>query len=131
MRILFIDDHPEFVEEMSAQLTKHGHSVKCCLAADDAVKDLDNLSEYDVVILDIMMRLGSIIDENEASETGIAIYKRLRKINRNIPVVVISAMSKDQFWIKNGFAKDNYVMYYAKPLGADERIYQIIEKVNP
>lgn len=128
MNILFIDDHPEFLREMADQLEDNGHTVKRCLQADDAVRELGQIAEYQVVVLDIMMRLGSLIAPDEAAETGIAIYKRVRRVAAELPVLVVSALSKDRFWQQCGFGKDPRAVYFAKPLGADDKIAQLVER---
>ena len=128
MNILFIDDHPEFLKEMADQLEDHGHTVKRCLRADDAVGELDRINDYDLIILDIMMRLGTMIRPEEAPETGIAIYKRLRRLAAKLPVLVVSALAKDRFWQQSGFAQDPHAAYFGKPLGSDERIYTLVER---
>ena len=130
MNILFIDDHPEFLREMAEQLEDHGHTVIRCMRADDAVAQLTQIKSFGVVVLDIMMRLGNIIDPNEATETGIAIYLRLRKVAPNIPVLVVSALAKDRFWDESGFSKDTHASYFAKPLKGDQKIYQLVEMVK-
>jgi CheY-like chemotaxis protein len=130
MNILAVDDHPEFLASISEELEDCGHQVTRCVRADEAVAALARIGEYDLVILDIMMRLGSAIEPGEASETGIAIYRRLRRISIDVPVVVISAKSKDRFWKEEGFSKDHRAVYFAKPLKAEENISQIVARLK-
>jgi CheY-like chemotaxis protein len=74
-----------------------------------------------------MMRLGTLIDTDEATETGIAIYKRLRQVAPNLPVLVLSALSKDHFWQQSSFANDSHATYFGKPLKAEDKIYLLVE----
>lgn len=118
MRILFIEDNPEFAKYVVELLSDFDHEVNIVDNADDAVNLLSEIErKYDLVILDIMMRLGSIIKENEASDTGIAIYKRLRSKNKNIRVLVLSALAKKDIW--SAFSQDNKARYFGKPLRKD------------
>jgi CheY-like chemotaxis protein len=132
MKILFVDDHPEFLKEMVAQLEDCGHDVKPCLRADDAVREIDSIGSFDVVALDIMMRLGTIIKPNEVPEvanTGLALYNRIRQKSRDIPILVITALAKDRFWRQYNFATDSHSSYLAKPLVGEGSIASIIERL--
>jgi CheY-like chemotaxis protein len=80
----------------------------------------------DVIILDLMMRLGSKINPAEAGETGTALYKRIRTFAPNIPVVVLTARSKSEVW--DDFAGDNHACYLGKPVSDTEEFYDVIEK---
>ncbi|WP_445370169.1 response regulator [Methylomonas sp. HW2-6] len=127
MRILFIEDNPDFLSIVSALLRDEKHKVVEINNADDAVKAVENdTSNFDLVILDIMMMLGTIINENEAPETGIAIYKRLRKRNKSIRVLVLTALSKKDIW--RHFETDNNVTYFGKPIPSDtKKFLDIVE----
>lgn len=127
MRILFIEDNPDFSSIVSALLRDEGHKVIEINNADAAVKAIEaDTSNFDIVILDIMMMLGSIINENEAPETGIAIYKRLRKTNKSIRVLVLTALSKKDIW--RHFVADSNVQYFGKPIPSDtKKFLDIVE----
>lgn len=114
MRILFIEDNPEFLSYVSALLRNEGHKVVEVDNADDAVEAIKDVASYDLVILDIMLMLGSIITADEANETGVAIYKRIRKIDKNVRVLVLSARGKGDIW--QCFDGDERVTYHGKPI---------------
>lgn len=114
MRILFIDDNPEFLGYVSEILRNEGHEVVEIDSANDAIYAIKNIAKYDLVILDIMIMLGDIIDPEEANETGTAIYKRIRKNNSKIRILVLSALGKQDIW--NAFNSDSNVSYYGKPI---------------
>ena len=117
MRILFIEDNPEFLGYVSELLRTEGHEVIEVDNADAAVNAIKDVSSYDLVILDIMLMLGSIINQNEANETGIAIYKRIRKIDKNIRILVLSARGKGDIW--DFFCDDLNATYHGKPIPSD------------
>jgi CheY-like chemotaxis protein len=117
MKILFIEDNPEFSYIVADLLGDAGHEVEVVNSADDAIAILPRLQEFNLVILDIMMMLGSKIDVSEASETGIAIYKRLRKFNKNIRVLVLTALAKKDIWTE--FSSDPFAEYFGKPIPKD------------
>jgi CheY-like chemotaxis protein len=117
MKILFIEDNPEFSNIVAELLRDVGHEVEIVNSADDAVAILPSHQKFDLVILDIMMMLGSKINVSEASETGIAIYKRLRKLNKNIRVLVLTALTKKDIWTE--FSGDPFAEYFGKPIPKD------------
>lgn len=126
MKILFIEDNPEFSKIVLDDLEDFGYTVKLIDNADDAVRELEVISQYDLVILDIMLMLGTIIDEHEAEDTGTAIYKRLRKINRDIRIVILTALSEHDIWKE--FSGDPNVVYYGKPITTD--IVDFLKEIN-
>jgi len=114
MKILFIEDNPEFLRYVKNILEKAGHNVTEVDNADDAVSAIDTISSYDLVILDIMMMLGDIIEETEAKETGIAIYRRIREKDKKIKILILSARGKGDIW--SFFEHDQNVSYHGKPI---------------
>ena len=84
MKIALIEDEPECFETFSTLLEDHSHEVKTFIEADEVIEHINEIVKSDLVILDLMIQLGTVIDPNEGPETGIAIYKRLRKIVREI-----------------------------------------------
>ena len=115
MKILFIEDNPDVYEPVTGLLERRGHTVKVTPDADTAVREINSqLASYNCIVLDIMMMLGTIIEEGEAEDTGIAIYKRIRNKDTKIRVVVLSALSKGDIW--KHFQGDPFVTYQAKPV---------------
>lgn len=117
MKILFIEDNPEFSSIVSDMLTDAGHAVEIIDNADDAVGAIPRAVEFDLIILDIMMMLGSKINGTEAPETGIALYRRLRKSNTNVRVLVLTALAKKDIW--EHFQTDSKAQYFGKPIPRD------------
>ncbi len=113
MNILFIEDNPEFASAITTLLIDRGHNVTLCDNADDAVQAIPTLEKYRVIILDIMMMLGSVVQSSEGRETGIAIYKRIRKVNPKIRIVVLTAQNKMDIWAD--FQQDTNVLFHHKP----------------
>jgi len=117
MKILFIEDNPEFSSIVSDMLVDAGHVVEVIDNADDAVNSLPRSTDFDLVILDIMMMLGSKINGSEAPETGIALYRRLRELNSNVRVLVLTALAKKDIW--EYFYSDAKAQYFGKPIPRD------------
>jgi CheY-like chemotaxis protein len=126
VNILFIEDNPDVYEPVGRLLERKGHSVKIINNADEAVLEIPDIKKYDVVVLDIMMMLGSIIKEDEACETGIAIYKRIRNVDEKIRIVILTALSKGEIW--QYVNEDKNVYYQEKPIFASSD--EFISKVS-
>lgn len=114
MNISLIEDDPDCGEDFRIMLGCRGHLVEVYDAADDVVSSIAKIVESDIVLLDLMMQLGTAIRPSEAQETGIAIYKRLRKVSDRVPILVVSARSKSEVW--GDFEGDPFVGYLGKPV---------------
>jgi len=84
-KILMVDDNPDFLEAAKIVLESQGHMVLMATnarAGEDAVKE----EGPDLILLDIMM---------EQPDDGIALAKELRKDGIEIPIVMLSNVSKE------------------------------------
>jgi len=80
LKILLIDDEVDFVEVMNNRINSWGYEV---ISAFNGKKGLDSLMSQkpDVIILDYMM----------PKMDSITTLKQIRKIDRGIPVVMLTA----------------------------------------
>ncbi len=129
MRISLIEDEPDCYEGLQELLSSRKHSVKVYEDADDVVDHMDEIAKSDVVVLDLMMQLGLKIKPSEAPETGIAIYKRLRKLNDRVRVIVMTARLKADVWSE--FQADPNAYYIGKPVSLLDELYRMIEDPKP
>ena len=89
MKILLIDDDKKDRDLIITYIKKieKYKEIKtdecCCL--NDGIKKLDQFC-YDAILLDL------ILPETEGIETIKAIFKHLKKINKNIPIIVLTGM---------------------------------------
>jgi len=86
VRILLVDDEPDYVEPVAFWLTSQGHRVT---TVENGVKALEALTkqEFDVVFLDV----------NMPEMNGIETLKRLRDTNKTLPVIMVTAAYQDEF----------------------------------
>ena len=79
-RILVVDDEPAIVETLQLVLEDAGHGV---IAAGSASECLDVIARKpcDLVLLDLML----------PDRPGLEVLKEIRKINRDLPVVMLTA----------------------------------------
>jgi|Deesub1362B_J571_1020462.scaffolds.fasta_scaffold08804_2 DNA-binding NtrC family response regulator len=78
--VLVVDDEEEFLEIVSDILKKWGFEVDTAQTGYEALQRM-SLFNYDLIILDIIMPLIS----------GIETLKRMRKVDREVPIVVLTA----------------------------------------
>lgn len=117
MKILFIEDNPDFFVPTTGILEEMGHEVTIIRSADRFVDIESTAGNFDIAIIDAMLRLGTKIQQSEAPETGIAIFKRIRSKSPSMPVVFVSALSKGELskWVKFDATTD----YHQKPISSD------------
>lgn len=85
IKVLLIDDESDFTKPMSFWLESKGYSV---MAASDGKSGIRLVKEYapNVIFLDLNM---PVMD-------GLTALKKIRAINKGLPVIMISAYVEDQ-----------------------------------
>jgi DNA-binding response OmpR family regulator len=122
-KILIIEDDAYLTEDLKYFIEEAGHT--CCFYryADEVIENLDNLDQYDFIILDIMMMRGTrIIDDNPDMETGEILFKKIRE-KYGKKIIVISA--KDFKSMTIDFKKEHNVFIIEKALN-EEKIKQLL-----
>ncbi len=107
MRILIAEDEPDLNRIITEKLTSDGYSVDSCFDGRDAM-DILSYTEYDAVILDIMMPRAD----------GFAVLQALRGAGKSTPVLFLTARDSVSDRVKgldNG-AND----YLVKPFSFEE-----------
>ena len=95
MRILFVEDNPDFSSSIM-RLLRSKHDVDLVDDADEFCRLYQGrVREYDLIILDLMMPRGVFIEPSEGDETGIAIFHRIRAESTDIPILLLSALASD------------------------------------
>ncbi len=120
MHILFVEDEAKIANFVNAGLKEHGFVVDYCDNGDEGYsRAIDK--EYDAIVLDIMV----------PGKDGLAILKSLRRANRNVPVILLTARNEldDRLEGLNLGADD----YIAKPFFVEElvaRIHAVMRRSN-
>ena len=118
MKILFIEDNVDFSEPATEVFESLGFKVSVVDSADDfAALSVDELSLFGVVVIDAMLRLGRVLKRDEAPETGVAIFKRIRKAFPKIPVLFLTALQRSD--VTRMVTLDERTAYHGKPIPKD------------
>ncbi len=80
IRILLVDNQRDFVETISLWMKSKGHSVFVCRSGEEALRTIKS-EPFDMVFLGVQM----------PQMNGIETLKKLRQINKNIPVILVTA----------------------------------------
>jgi CheY-like chemotaxis protein len=118
MEILFIEDNVDFAEPATEVFESLGYSVTVVDSADEfAVLTTEQLSNFNIFVIDVMLRLGHVLKSEEAPETGIAIFRRIRKILPKAPVLFLTALQRTDV---SSMAKlDERTAHHGKPIPKD------------
>ncbi len=84
VKILVIEDEPLVRESLKDSLEGEGYMVRAC---EDGVVGLDTFEDYEpnLVLLDLMM----------PGMDGLEVCRRVRRINSNIPIIMLTAKSTE------------------------------------
>ena len=118
MKLLIVEDEKRLCQTVAKHLKDEGYTVDMCYDGSDAL-DYINGTEYDAVILDIML----------PGIDGISVLKKIRAKKLNTPVLLLTARSsvEDKVEGLDSGADD----YLTKPFALDElsaRIRVIIRR---
>ncbi|MCR5328050.1 MAG: response regulator transcription factor [Saccharofermentans sp.] len=112
MRILLAEDEKSLSKALKAILTKSNYSVDCVFDGEEAVLYC-SASEYDLVIMDIMM----------PKQDGISALKEIRSKGNSVPILMLTAKSEtdDKVLGLDSGAND----YLTKPFASKELLARI------
>jgi len=85
IRVLLIDDEPDFLDAISFWLTSKGYAVSTATSGAQGLELLQH-DRFDVLFLDIVMPQ---ID-------GLEVLRRLRTLNKAIPVILVTASAEHE-----------------------------------
>lgn len=131
-KILFIEDEDFLIRAFVDTLVDNGHNVTLARNGEKAIRYLnDRDSNFDLIILDIMLPQGEVEDSPLISENigdyqrGVEILRQLReKMKDETPVIVLSAVGADE--VKNRVLKLGVKRYFTKPVS----LSRFMDEVN-
>lgn len=101
-QLLIVDDNEINLIVSQKILEMNGYQVETCLDGETALKKLES-SLFDIILLDLHM----------PKMDGVETIREIRKINDNIPVILISASNVANDW--ETYSKEGFVDYIIKP----------------
>ena len=112
-KVLLVDDEKEFLEVLSERLEVRGFGVETAISGEEALRWIHK-SEFDVVILDVMM----------PGDNGIEILKEIKRSRPFIHVIMLTGHTKidTAIWGMELGAYD----YLIKPI----EIESLVEKIK-
>ncbi len=111
-KILIVDDEKSMCQYLSIMLKKDGYDVKTVNSGKKALGEVKE-GNYDVVITDIKME----------GMDGIQVLAEVKKIDRNLPVVIMTAYASQKTAIE---ALNNGAFYYLIKRAKNEEIKMVI-----
>jgi len=104
-KVLVIEDDRFIIDDLRFFIEEEGNQCELYTRASEVVENLSKLGEYDLIVLDIMMRKGPLIEKVEKGmETGEFLFMMIRKSYPNLRMIIISA--KDYGHMKIKFKKE-------------------------
>lgn len=100
-RILVVDDEETLCDVLAFNLEAEGYEVTVAYSAEDALTH--NLSDYDLILLDIMM--------GEISGTQLACIMKANPATASVPIIFCTAKDSEEDMIKGlDLGADDYIM---------------------
>ncbi len=110
--ILFAEDEPSLAQIVTESLATRGFDILHCVDGEMALSEFEK-KQPDILVLDVMM----------PKKDGFSVAKEIRKTNKTIPILFLTAKSQTTDVI-NGFGIGGND-YLKKPFGMEELIVRI------
>lgn len=120
-RILIVEDEGHIAQGLRFNLEAEGHSVTVTATGEEALEQLQNSQEFEVLVLDVML----------PGKDGFTVARELRQAENYIPLLMLTARSRPEDVLK-GFeaGADDYL---PKPFNLDiliARITSLLRRKN-
>ncbi|CAM3995902.1 response regulator transcription factor [Flavobacterium antarcticum] len=120
IKILLAEDEPALALIIKESLETRNFEVTHCVNGEHAF-DLFSKQKFDILVLDVMM----------PKKDGFSVAKDVRKMDKNIPIIFLTAKSQTQDVVEGFNAGGND--YLKKPFSMEElivRIHSLLGRIN-
>ena len=117
IRVLLVDDEPDFVESLSQRLQIRDFDVKTSLSGDEAL-DLILRQDFDIIVLDVLM----------PGKDGIETLREIKTLKPLINVIMLTGNTTVETAIEG--MKLGAYDYLIKPVETDELADKITKAYN-
>ena len=119
-KVLIVEDDPNLGKILFEYLEAKNYNVSLAIDGEDGLDKFLKSKDWDIVLLDVMM----------PKKDGFSLARDIRKINKNIPIIFLTAKSQKDNIIKAfNLGADDYL---TKPFSIEEliaRIKAVIKRV--
>lgn len=128
-KILVLEDDKLFLPSLLANLEIENHEVTCITDAFELYKNIDIVSNYKILILDLMMKKSTELQNRYSSSmyAGEIVYHKIREKYKDKQIIIMTSVGKNVMPINIENDKNILVLY--KPLG-DDSIEQILQFIG-
>ncbi len=127
--VLFVDDEKREMDSYVQELELSKYKVVFKKDVDEALEFFEkNLTEIDLVILDIMMPPGRSFAQNDTQmglRTGIAFYKKIRDKAPELPLLIFTNVSDEK--VSEWFRKEKKCRFLRKE---DYLPFELVDEVK-
>lgn len=95
--VLLVDDDIDYLFQMKLQFESAGYVVVTAESSKSAEKELDQLKP-DIAIIDLMM---------EDTDSGFTLAHKIKKLEGDIPVIMVTAVTSETGILLNGASSDS------------------------
>jgi DNA-binding NtrC family response regulator len=124
-KILIIEDDRSLSADIEIILSFFDYKVEVINRVDEIIK-VKNFDKYKCIMLDIMMKTEGQLNMDNFKESGEAAYSYIRSKSKNTPIIIMSAMDKEDISIN--FTKQN-VFYIKKPFSGMDQLVEMVTSI--
>ena len=122
-KVLYIDDDATMSLPLVEGLRLHGLDVSYLRNAEAALAEVRSTAQWDIIILDIMMRKCGLEAQPHETQTGYILYRLIRDSWPNVPIIALTVLASSD--APKGVIADPQLVWLRKPVRYRDLISRI------